>query len=123
MVNNLKVLYPQEVEVFYLLPTLRRELAFAFKDEGMSQKDIAGILQVTEAAVSQYMSEKRAAEVTLPAKTRAAVREAAKRIAEGSRLLAEIQGLMRLLREDGTLCKVHHAVNGDLPRNCNTCFE
>jgi hypothetical protein len=123
MVNALRVLYPQEVEVFYLLPTLRRELALAFKDEGMSQKDIARILQVTEAAVSQYLSSKRAVEVSLPGKARKAVREAAHRIADGKRLVEEIQGLLRLLREDGTLCRVHQAVNGDLPKNCKTCFE
>ena len=55
----LKVLQPQEVEVFYLLPTLRKEIAKALKTRGHDQKRIAAMLGVTDAAVSQYISGKR----------------------------------------------------------------
>ena len=58
-----KLLQPQEIEVFYILPALRRELAVSLKSAGKSQKAIAGLLGVTEAAVSQYFSSKRASQV------------------------------------------------------------
>ena len=60
---NLKLTQPQEVEVLYLLPAIRRELAIAMKKTGMEQKKIAELLCVTEPAVSQYFSSKRAQKI------------------------------------------------------------
>ena len=51
---------PQEVEVWYILPALRRELAKVMKfDRGQAQKTIARMLGVTEPAVTQYMLSKK----------------------------------------------------------------
>jgi predicted transcriptional regulator len=54
------MLTPQEIEVWYLLPALRREVAMRFKSEAYSQKDIAKLMDITPAAVSQYLHNKRA---------------------------------------------------------------
>ena len=64
---------PQEVEVWYVLPAIRRELAKVMKtktikrenDEGkmmdhkITQKEIARMLGVTEPAITQYLLEKK----------------------------------------------------------------
>ncbi len=42
------------------VPKIKAELARKLKAEGKSQKEIAKVLDVTEAAISQYLSGKRA---------------------------------------------------------------
>lgn len=51
---------PCESAVKYKVPAIKAELARKLKKEGKSQKEIAKLLGVTEAAVSQYLSGKRA---------------------------------------------------------------
>ncbi|OLS30673.1 MAG: hypothetical protein ThorAB25_08490 [Candidatus Thorarchaeota archaeon AB_25] len=64
---------PQEVEVWYVLPAIRRELAKVMKtkvahrknedgdmvDHKITQKEIARMLGVTEPAITQYLLKKR----------------------------------------------------------------
>ncbi|MFH1405899.1 MAG: hypothetical protein ABIG52_01635 [Nanoarchaeota archaeon] len=52
--------HPQEIEVWYILPAIRKELVLALKEKGHTQKEIASFLNVTEPAISQYTKEKRA---------------------------------------------------------------
>ena len=55
---------PQEIEVRYILPAIRRELARIFiQEHNLSQKEAANVLGLTEAAISQYLHYKRAKEV------------------------------------------------------------
>ncbi len=42
------------------VPAIKAKLAKELKEKGLSQKEIAALLDVTEAAVSQYLSGKRA---------------------------------------------------------------
>ncbi|HLC55710.1 MAG TPA: hypothetical protein VJJ23_00555, partial [Candidatus Nanoarchaeia archaeon] len=51
---------PQEIEVWYIIPALRREFASILKEKGFPQKQIAEKLKLTESAVSQYLKLKRA---------------------------------------------------------------
>ncbi len=48
-----------EIIVQYVLPAIRAEMAVRMKDEGISQAQIARILGVTPAAVTQYVKSKR----------------------------------------------------------------
>ena len=64
---------PQEVEVWYVLPAIRRELAKVMKtktvqradedgdkkEHKITQKEIAKMLGVTEPAITQYLLRKR----------------------------------------------------------------
>jgi predicted transcriptional regulator len=64
---------PQEVEVWYVLPAIRRELAKVMKtkvtlranedgemvDHKVTQKEIARMLGVTEPAITQYLLKKK----------------------------------------------------------------
>ena len=54
---------PQEIEVQYIIPALRRELVKELKALKLSQKQIADELELTEAGVSQYLSGKRGSDV------------------------------------------------------------
>lgn len=50
---------PCQKVIWYLLPALRREIAKTMVELGKKQNEIADKLGVTEAAVSQYINDKR----------------------------------------------------------------
>ena len=120
MVNRL--LQPQEIEVFYVLPAMRREIALCMKEDGKSQKDIAKLLSVTEPAISQYMTSKRASLLKFNDKLKAELKTAAKRITGEISLMREIQRLLHLIRMERVVCQVHESL-GSAPKGCNVCFE
>jgi hypothetical protein len=51
---------PCEQLLWYLIPTIRKEIAKSLIERhGLTQKDVASLLGITSAAVSQYLSKKR----------------------------------------------------------------
>jgi hypothetical protein len=50
---------PCEITVWYVVPVIKSELAKELHERGMTQKKIAEVIDVTQAAVSQYLSKKR----------------------------------------------------------------
>lgn len=117
-----KVLTPQSVEVHYILPAVRRELAVDLKELGLGQKDIAKKLLVTEAAVSQYINEKRAQKVHFNDKIQKEIKRSAKRLKEDSFLIAETQTLLKMIKSEKITCKVCNE-EGHIPESCEVCFE
>ena len=62
MLSNMKLNTPCEFIIWNVLPAVRSELARIFvKKHGLTQKDTAILLGVTEPAVSQYLKSKRGA--------------------------------------------------------------
>lgn len=120
MVNRL--LQPQEIEVFYVLPAVRKEIATCMKSSGKSQKEIAKLLGVTEPAVSQYMSSKRASLLKFNDKVKSAIKESASRIVSETTLMREMQRLTAIIRNERVICQVHASLGG-APTNCNVCFD
>jgi len=120
MVN--KLLQPQEVEVFYILPAVRRELTRHMKAEGKSQKEIAKLLGVTEPAVSQYLSSKRASLVKFNETLTNAIQQAAGRIRDEMSLLREMQKILHLAHKERVVCQVHESL-GQVPKGCTACFD
>lgn len=116
-------LHPQEVEVFYILPAIRKELSIALKELGKSQKDIAQLLGVTEAAVSQYLSAKRGSDVEFPQEIKQLIRQAAPRITSRDVMIAETQAILASAKQDRFICKMHEQITTDIPRGCNVCFK
>ena len=56
----MKLRMPQELEVWIVLPAIRKELAKVLVSEyHLSQRNAASAIGVTESAVSQYFKEKR----------------------------------------------------------------
>lgn len=56
---NIKNMLDIEIKVWYVLPYIRTQIVKKWKKEEMQQKDIAKLLGITPAAVSQYASGKR----------------------------------------------------------------
>ena len=115
---------PQELEVWYVLPALRRQLCVELVKVGVARKKIAMFLGISEPAVSQYMHSKRAAKLEFSADFRERIRATGSEIAAGK--LSGTAGLQRLcvdFRDSRELCNVHHQLDLDVPRKCEVCFE
>jgi len=61
---------PCECAAKYKVPAIKANLAAKLKKKGYSQKKISDMLDVTEAAVSQYLSGKRAKCTCVPVKAK-----------------------------------------------------
>lgn len=114
---------PQEIDVWYILPAIRREIALALVKKGLKQREIARKLGMTEAAVSQYLKNKRAKSVELPIGIRKDIRKAADNLAKGDDCHRyEVQALLNTIRASGFLCKVHRKYD-QVPACCNVCLH
>ncbi|MFW9800716.1 MAG: transcriptional regulator [Candidatus Thorarchaeota archaeon] len=135
-----KWLMPQEVEVWYVLPAIRRELAKLMKFErGLAQKSIARMLGVTEPAVTQYMLDKktkpkrsRGDQVTIPESLKPEILKSADAIIDAwsrgkvtdrsyETTTREINRLITVLRDAGVLCDIHREHCEGVHQDCDAC--
>ena len=114
---------PQEIEVWYIIPALRRELAKNMLDLELTQKQIAELMGITEAAVSQYLSSKRAKEVVFSNAVLDEVRKSAKKIVEDRKcLVPEMMRLSKLTGVKQVMCDIHRKQDSSLS-GCDVCFD
>jgi predicted transcriptional regulator len=112
---------PHEIIVWYVLPALRRSLVIELKQQGMAQKDIAKRMNVTEAAVSQYLHNKRGSkEVVFSKKLSLEIRKSALKV-KGSKgketLMKELIRLIALSNKERIVCHRCAMKNG----KCDIC--
>ncbi len=120
--NSLRVIYPQEIEAWYVLPVIRNELAVAMKNEGLSQKEIAKTLGITEAAVSQYINKKRGNDFEIKVSLKHAFVDSAKLIIKDNSLIfSEVQRLLKILWDNDVVCELHKSKSW-CPDGCGACF-
>lgn len=113
---------PQEVEVWYILPQIRKGLVKELKRQGLRQRRIAELLGITDAAVSQYISQKRAAELVFDKEIVNQIKESAKRIVKDNGLvMREIQRICALCREKRVICQIHRQKE-TIACGCTSCF-
>ena len=118
-------LLPQELEVWYLIPALRRELAkILISDFGMSQKKASQILDITESAISQYLKSKRGSELKFSKEEIEKIRESAYSIVENrSHVNEEIYKLSVKFRASNALCNFHKKGDKTVNKDCDLCLE
>jgi len=115
------ILQPQEVEVYFIIPALRKALAVTMKEQGLEQKEIAKRLGVTAAAVSQYIHGKRALDVTFGKEMLGKIKASSLLITDSLSLMRETQKLLQAAYQDKILCKIHEKLGG-APKGCEVCF-
>ncbi len=113
---------PQELEVWYVKPTIRKELASAMKSNGLKQVEIAKRLGVTKSAITQYINESRGNEIKLNKKIKKEVADSAQKINNTMDTIREIQYLLNVAREEKVICQIHKDLDKNFS-NCNVCFE
>jgi len=111
----------QEIEVWYIIPALRKEYAKIFIEEyNLSYEKIGRILGISKAAVSQYVSNKRANKVKLSADIKKKIKESAKRVSKSPQTwVSEVQSLLKHMRETRNSCNVCKQYNKEIIQYCN----
>lgn len=118
-------LMPQEVEVWYLIPAIRRELSKIFIGSyGFSQKKVSDTLGITESAVSQYIKEKRGGELKFNESEMVKIKKYADRIIKDTKNVRKhLFGLSQELRGSESLCKLHKKHDCSVEKNCKDCMK
>lgn len=118
----LKVVHPQEIVVWSILPFLRRELSIEMKSLGFEQKKIASLLKITEAAVSQYLNDKRASNnIKMSRELKDEISLSAKNIIkDNSVVLSEMQRLVNDKEIRSLICSIHKK-EFNAPQDCHAC--
>ncbi|MBD3259862.1 helix-turn-helix domain-containing protein [Candidatus Woesearchaeota archaeon] len=113
---------PQEIEVWYVLPAVRRELAVQLKRNGKSQKEIAELLGITNAAVSQYLKDKRGCDFQFDDLVLNRIKKSVSNITRHPEdLFGELKAITNLIQKTGFLCKLHQKYGHERP-GCRSCF-
>ena len=115
---------PQEIEVWNILPAIRKAFAKVFvQNFKLSQKKTAQLLQLTEPAVSQYLKEKRARNVLFNDNVLEEIKISAKKILnKKSQLFIEMKRICDLLEVKKVVCKIHKDSNNTIPVDCDICL-
>jgi len=118
-----KLIFPQEIEVWYILPAIRKKIALKLIEK-MPQKDVAKLMCITPAAVSQYKKKKRAKVEIFDKEMEQELEKSIEKIIKNHKSLAnEIIYLNNQIKKKGIVCKIYNkicALNLD-PKNCPYC--
>ena len=116
---------PCEIVVWYVIPTIRSELAKELLKLGMKQKEISEILDITQPAVSQYKSDKRGHGIKFNEKTNELIRDLANGLADGTLsqrdLIPRTCDICRKIKTEEILCQLHKEKD-NLPQDCQACM-
>ena len=74
---------PCEIVVWYVIPAIRSELAKELLRLGMRQKDVSEIMDITQPAVSQYITDKRGSGIKLENNVRKMIKDFARELSDG----------------------------------------
>jgi uncharacterized protein len=117
--------FPCELVVWRILPAIKARVARNLKEKGMPQKDIAKALDSTEAAISQYLSGKRAADFKISAEMNDMLDVVSDAIAKGKNQKVLKYGICQVCKEIRTkgyacdACKTESGEKG----NCDLCMK
>lgn len=90
---------PCEMIVWTVLPCIRKKLAKNLLGKGLSQKEIAEKLGVSNAAISQYITDKRGGNVKLSDEIDEEIEKSANAILNGEDAVKEICRICKIIKE------------------------
>lgn len=114
-------LLPQEIEVWYIIPKIRKEMANRFIEKyKMTYEKTGDLLGVTKAAVSQYVKNKRANKIKISKEISKEIELSVDRVyKKESNAVSEIQHLLRKMKETKCSCDVCKRYNKNILNYCN----
>ncbi|MBI4175979.1 MAG: helix-turn-helix domain-containing protein [Candidatus Aenigmarchaeota archaeon] len=113
---------PQEIETWYIIPAIRRELARELVKRGLSQRAVAARLGITESAISQYIKDKRATKVALKPEMLEEIKRTVDSLLAGGDAFNEVYRLSLVMKKDMTICEIHRTHEA-VPQQCTMCYD
>lgn len=114
-------LLPQEIEVWYIIPKVRKELALQLVNKHkLSYEKSGDLLGISKAAVSQYISNKRANKISISKEIQKEVEISAELLAnKKSNGMIEIERILSIMKTKQCSCDVCKKYNKDVIKYCN----
>jgi predicted transcriptional regulator len=111
---------PQEIEVWYIIPTIRKEFArILTKKYKLTFDKVGRILGVSKSAVSQYLKKKRACLIKIPKGIKKEIGISAGKIVKNENLaVKEIMSILSLMKKKGCSCSVCRKYNRGILKRC-----
>jgi len=111
---------PQEIEVWYIIPAIRKKLASCLiMDHKATYKKVGDILGVTKAAVSQYLSNKRAGKIFLPKEIdKEIMKSCSVLLKDKSNSVREIDRILKIIIKKDLPCRVCKESMGGNLKDC-----
>ncbi len=81
---------PCEIVVWYVIPAIRSELAKELLNLGMKQKDVSELMDITQPAVSQYITDKRGSGIKLDNHVKTMIKDFAFELSTGESTKADL---------------------------------
>lgn len=110
---------PQEIEVWYVIPSIRKEISkILLKDYKMKYDEIAKLIGVTKSAVSQYLSGKRG-EINLNKEVKNKIKKITKELVEGKKKFIEVVAeVINFMKKKKYFCDVCKKYNKEIIKVC-----
>lgn len=116
---------PCEIVVWYVIPTIRSELAKELLNLGMKQKQISEILDITQPAVSQYISDKRGHGIKFEPEIQNMIKDFARDLVEGKAsqmdIIPKMCEICKKVKAEEVVCQMHKEKD-NIPLNCTACM-
>ena len=117
---------PCEMVVWYVIPAIRSELAKDLLNLGMKQKDISELMDITQPAVSQYLTDKRGSGIEFNDEIKDLIKDFANDLANGnankSDIISRTCAICKRIKTEDILCQLHKEKD-DLPADCKACLS
>lgn len=111
---------PQEIEVWYIIPAIRKKLATCLIiDHKATYQKVGDLLGITKAAVSQYLKNKRAAKIILPSVLdKEIMKSCSTLLKDKSNSVKEIDRILKIIVKKDLACEVCEADKEGSLKNC-----
>ncbi len=112
--------------VWYVIPTIRSELAKELLKLGMKQKEISELLDITQPAVSQYISDKRGHGIKLNDPIMEMIQQFALDLNEGranqTDIIPRTCQICKMIKTEDIMCQLHKEKD-NIPSDCSACLS
>jgi hypothetical protein len=116
---------PCEIVVWYVIPAIRSELAKELLNLGMRQKDVSELMDITQPAVSQYITDKRGSGIVLNDDIKQMIKDFAFELSTGESTKADLIprtcSICRNVRASDILDQLGIS-KSDLDEDCQSCL-
>lgn len=111
---------PQEIEVWYIIPAIRKELSRILTSRhNMTFEKAGNILGISKAAVSQYLSKKRASKFKLPREIKKDIEKSARIISQDNKkAVSEIMKILAVIKKMKCSCIICRKYNKEILKQC-----